>query len=59
MATELLEPPGTEEKDRDTGRRMDSELRTMGAILRMLDDEEPTARRRIVAYISDRFNSGQ
>ncbi len=41
--------------DADSGRRMDPELRTMGAMLRMLSDLDPEARGRVVAYLAARY----
>ena len=36
-------------------RRLDPELRTMGAMLRMLDDLDDKARARVVTYLSSRY----
>jgi alkanesulfonate monooxygenase SsuD/methylene tetrahydromethanopterin reductase-like flavin-dependent oxidoreductase (luciferase family) len=44
-----------EEAAETQGRKMDSELKVMAAIIRLLDDEDEAARARIVAYISARF----
>lgn len=43
------------DEDATDTRRMDGELRTLGQILRLLNDMEPPARARVVAYLSSRF----
>lgn len=48
----------TEQEDNnmaEQARRMDPELRAMAAMLRMLTDLSPPTRRRVVAWLSDRF----
>ncbi len=50
-------PDTQTEDDGDSGRRMDPELRTMGAMLRMLADLDADARGRVVAYLAARFPS--
>jgi hypothetical protein len=40
-------------------RSMDPELRTMGQMLRMLENLSRAARARIVAYLVDRFCQGE
>ncbi len=46
----------TEETDvTDRGRKMDQELRSIAAILRILEDLPEKARRRVIAYLSARF----
>lgn len=51
--TELLE---SDETEATTNRKMDAELRTMGAILRLLDEMNDQARARVIDYLSKRFN---
>lgn len=41
--------------DEGTRRRLDPELRVLGAIIRLLDEVELPARNRIVAYLAARF----
>ncbi len=48
----------TIENEEQGSRRMDLELRTIGAMLRMLDDMDDSARARVVTYLSSRFQSG-
>lgn len=60
-APELLPDPSpaTNGDDADAealgGRRLDPELRAMGAMLRMLAELDPEARGRVVRYLSSRF----
>jgi hypothetical protein len=52
----------TPEQPEDTaaGRKMDPELRVMGAILRLLDEAgDAKAKARIVGYIVDRYRAGE
>ena len=60
MKDNLLPEPLTDEReedqDNDRSRRMDSELRIMGNILRLLDDlDSDAAKGRVVSYIWARF----
>jgi hypothetical protein len=43
------------EEAESNGRKMDSELKVMAAILRALEDWDEAAQARIVLYISSRF----
>lgn len=47
--------PDAEEEASTGSRRLDPELRTMGAMLRMLDDLDDKARARVVSYLSSRY----
>ncbi len=44
-----------EEDDAGTSRRMDDELKAMGAIIRTLNELEEPARARIMQYLSSRY----
>lgn len=44
-----------DEDEADTGRRMDDELKVMGAIIRLLNNVDEPAQSRIVNYIASRF----
>ena len=55
---EMAEVP--EEDDTETGRaKMDTELRAIGQILRILDDLPYGARARAVAWLGDRFRNAE
>jgi hypothetical protein len=45
-----------EAEEAGTGRRMDAEIKTMSAMLRMLDDLPARAAARVVAWLADRFH---
>lgn len=47
----------TDEAEADEGRRMDAELKVMGAIMRLLDKVEEPAQTRIVSYINSRYTA--
>lgn len=47
--------PEPEPEEPTGSRRLDPELRTMGAMLRMLDDLDDKARARVVLYLSSRY----
>ncbi len=53
----LNPPPADQAEEEESGRRMDPELRTMGAMLRMLADLDDAACARVVRYLSARFPS--
>ena len=40
----------------DSGRRMDQEIRTMAALLRILDDLDEPAKGRVVRWLADRYS---
>ena len=50
-----VQPLDVEDESQGTRRTMDPELRTIAAILRLLDDMPDRARDRIVSYLSDRY----
>ncbi len=43
-------------EETDGRRRLDAELRVMGAVLRLLDELPPGARPRVVAWLTSRFS---
>jgi hypothetical protein len=43
--------------DIDTGRKMDTELRAIGQIIRILDELPHAAQTRAVAWLADRFRT--
>lgn len=47
--------PEREEEEGTATRRMDPELRCMGAILRQLDDVDEPAKGRVVRWLCDRY----
>lgn len=56
---DYLNPPSEEEpqEEAETGRRMDPELRSIAAILRLLEALPEPARERCVVYVSDRYRA--
>jgi hypothetical protein len=44
-----------DEEEKEPARRIDPELRVMGAILRLLEEMGPLPRRRVVDYLSSRY----
>lgn len=56
--TETLNDAAEVEDEAQVARRMDPELRTLGALLRMIENLEEPARGRVVAYLSSRYSSG-
>ena len=49
--------PDEVEETTATGRKLDPELRTMGAMLRLLEDLDEDARPRVVNWLTSRFKS--
>lgn len=49
------DPPAPEPPDSDGNRKMDSELKTIGSILRQLNELEQPAQSRVIAYLASRF----
>lgn len=43
------------ESDDDSSRKMDPEIRTIGRIIKLLDDVEEQGRSRVVAYLASRY----
>jgi len=58
-ADPFLPPTDDAEEPAQGGRKMDTEIRSISAILRQLDDLPEEARPRVVAYIHSRFVSAQ
>ncbi len=48
-------PPEPEDAEEGKGRKMDSELRTLSAIIRQLEEHDDTAQARMMAYLSARY----
>lgn len=46
-----------EADDEAPGRRLDPELRTLGAIIRLLENQEPDAKARAVVYLLSRYGA--
>ena len=57
MSEELK--PQVDEDPEDSSRKMDPELRLMGLLLRKIEDLEPPARARVVAWLSSRYQEGK
>ena len=53
MSEELK--PQVDEDTESSRRRLDPELRVMGLLLREIEDLEPPARARVVAWLSSRY----
>lgn len=47
------------DQDVSSGRRMDPELRTLGAILRQIEELDEPARGRVMAYLCSRYQQGK
>lgn len=55
IAEHLDKANNAEPEEEASSRAMDPELRIMGKILRLLDDLQPPAKARAVAYIYSRY----
>ncbi len=51
--------PEPEDAEEGRGRKMDPELRSISAILRLLEELDEQARERVVAYITHRYVSAK
>lgn len=56
MAEDLIDNLVRDDDETTTSRRTDPELLILGRIIRELDAVDLDARRRIVAFLADRFN---